>query len=142
MSLREKLLDLAFRIVASEEGRKVEVITAPAETSTAAAVHEPYVVTGTSVVLPSTIAEIGGDGVIEELNVVSKTGNYRVKVLSGGRSVLNASFRDLQEISQYVSWVSAVFDEERGTYALTLYNIPFIFNYLVHTKIRRIFKMH
>ena len=122
---RDKLLDLAFMIVASEEAGGVRVVSVPTEVVTRGAVSEPYIATGRSVEIPATIAEIEGDGVVEEVNIISTSSNYRITIRSGGKTVIDTSFDELYSISQYVNWVSAVVDEERGKYVLTLYNIPF-----------------
>jgi len=69
------------------------------------------------------IIDVPGSGVLDELTVMSRSGDYGVSIYVGGRLMLIGSFKDLMELSEYVNWISAV--ENNGRYVLVVRDVGF-----------------
>ena len=127
MRQREKLLDLATAVASAEEvANKLaellkQLVTVEAVVGERA--KSTKVIIRKSVEIPATVYEVGGDGVIEELNIISSFKEYMIVIKSGGSTVLTATWDDLSSVSEYVNWVVAY--EDDGKYVLALKNVYF-----------------
>ena len=127
MRQREKLLDLATAVASAEEVANQlaellkQLVTVEAVVGERA--KSTKVIIRKSVEIPATVYEVGGDGVIEELNIISSFKEYMIVIKSGGSTVLTATWDDLSSVSEYVNWVVAY--EDGGKYVLALKNVYF-----------------
>ena len=127
MRQRERLLDLASAVASAEEVANKLAELLKQLVAVGAVVGEraksTKVIIRKSVEIPATVYEVGGDGVIEELNIISSFKDYMIVIKSGGSTVLTATWDDLSSVSEYVNWVAAY--EDGGKYVLALKNVHF-----------------
>jgi len=108
---------LAALVLAAEEGGRAAAELAPRSERVVVEVRpveEPVVHTVSRARIPAELVRVGGSGVLEELVVLSRFRDYRIRVVSGGRTLLDAEWRDLRAVSPFISWISAFVDEETG----------------------------
>lgn len=108
--------ELAALILAAEEGGRVAAELAPRGEARVAQPppEEPLVYTMSRVRIPGEVLRVGGSGTLEELVILSLFSDYRVRVVSGGRVLLDAEWGELRAVSPFVTWISAYTDDETG----------------------------
>jgi len=125
--LRDRLIELAIALAIAEEIRTTErVVERVVEVGEVGrAVGETKTIDLSNVRVPNTVVSIRGDGILSELSIVSPSKDFRVTVRSGERNVLNVSWDDVSRISQFVSWLDAVYDQETGKYSMVVRDVQF-----------------
>ena len=113
-----KLLELAMQLAAAEEAAR---LSKQKENKQTKAIPRLYTYIGLK--LPAVIYSDSGDGIIEEISIISPTKEYRIEITVSKYRVLYHTWEELSSISQYVNWLAAI--EDNGSYNLTLYNIRY-----------------
>jgi hypothetical protein len=119
--LAEKLLSMAIAVVAAEEAaREVARALAPAR-----GVARPRSVRVVRLVdpRPGAILSESGPGRLDELVVISDSGNYELSVTADDVAVSSGPFSWYRSVSEYVEWIDAF--EDNGTFVLRVSDIPF-----------------
>jgi hypothetical protein len=116
----EKLLELAFAIVAAEEARhSAEVRTAVATTPS---VSRTVVFQYTDVPMPFSVG-FDGPACLDELVVESTTSNLLVDLSIDGRTRLTAPYSWFQQVSHLSNWIDAFSSD--NSYVLRLAGLCF-----------------
>jgi hypothetical protein len=128
----EKLLDLAFQVVAAEENARLVAERLAGRVQVEVAPSPPVVsrvVRSVDVKIPATLIDEYGSGCLKEFLVKSTGKNYVLRVYVDGSELYHNSFSWFQDISQEVEEIDAF--EEDGVYVLRLGDI----NFAKHVKI-------
>lgn len=110
------MIELAMLIVAAEEARRIQLQIQLPQPSTKVELKD--------VQIPTTLIDEEGAGVLKELMIKSKSGNYTLQLSIDGSTVYNHTWNMLREISQTVDEISA-FQDEEDNYILHLYDLKY-----------------
>ena len=142
------ILDLAFRIVASEEVRPAVRPVAKVVYTTKGTVKKTLMKHLVNIAPPYTLLSVKGTGTLRELVLRSSDTSYVLTVDVDGVRALGNTYSWFYDNSPFLKMIDAFLDEEKNQYVLRLSDISFTKSlkvvvdpetYAVSTKIDEVF---